>query len=181
MIGSRYIPGGGTTNWGTGRLLMSRAACLLSRPVTPVVDATSGFFLVRRRIIQGVTIEAGGFKICLELLVRGQATAIAEVPYVFAGRTVGDSKMNLREATGYLKQLLALWQYRRAHPVKRTYTRWRDTAPAVARQRRVVAVGPASRRTLTLTPACTDDPCRARVARRRVVCGPTAMVLAVPR
>lgn len=123
VIGSRYIAGGGTKDWGTGRLLMSRAACLLSRPVTPVVDATSGFFLIRRSIAEGVKIEAGGFKICLELLVRGRATAIAEIPYVFAGRTVGDSKMNLREATGYLKQLLALWQYRRAHPLKRTYSR----------------------------------------------------------
>lgn len=123
VIGSRYIPGGGTKDWGAGRLLMSRAACLLSRPVTPVVDATSGFFLIRRWIAQGVKIEAGGFKICLELLVRGRATAIAEVPYVFAGRTVGDSKMNLREATGYLQQLLALWQYRRAHPMTRTYSR----------------------------------------------------------
>jgi dolichol-phosphate mannosyltransferase len=123
VIGSRYIPGGGTKDWGAARLLMSRAACLLSRPVTPVVDATSGFFLIRREIAEGVQIEAGGFKICLELLVRGQATRIAEVPYVFAGRTVGDSKMNLREATGYLQQLLALWQYRRAHPIARTYTR----------------------------------------------------------
>ena len=117
VIGSRYIPGGGTRDWGAARLLMSRAACLLSRPVTPVVDATSGFFMIRRRIADGVKIEAGGFKICLELLVRGHATAILEVPYVFAGRTVGDSKMNLREATGYLKQLLALWRFRRAHPV----------------------------------------------------------------
>ena len=73
--------------------------------------------------MQGVTIEAGGFKICLELLVRGQATAIAEVPYVFAGRTVGDSKMNLREATGYLKQLWRCGTTRRAHPVNRTYSR----------------------------------------------------------
>ena len=123
VIGSRYIPGGGTRDWGAARLLMSRAACVLSRPVTPVVDATSGFFLIRRRIADGVRIEAGGFKICLELLVRGHATKIIEVPYVFAGRTVGDSKMNLREATGYLKQLFALWQYRRAHPVTRTYAR----------------------------------------------------------
>ena len=55
--------------------------------------------------------------------MRGHATKIVEVPYVFAGRTVGDSKMNVREATGYLQQLFALWQYRRAHPVTRSYAR----------------------------------------------------------
>ena len=52
---------------------MSRFACLLARGLTPVRDATSGFFLIRRDLARGVTISAGGFKICLELLVRGRA------------------------------------------------------------------------------------------------------------
>ena len=46
VVGSRYIPGGGTRNWGAGRLLMSRFACLMARGVTPIRDATSGFFLM---------------------------------------------------------------------------------------------------------------------------------------
>lgn len=112
VIGSRYVPGGGCSNWSLGRLFMSKLACMLARPVTPVRDATSGFFLVRASATRGVTIAAGGFKICLELLVRGWATSVAEVPYVFVGRTVGESKMNLKEATGYLRQLYDLWQYR---------------------------------------------------------------------
>jgi len=108
VVGSRYIRGGGSRNWSALRLLMSRVACLLAAPVTPVRDATSGFFLVRREAIEGVGIAAGGFKICLELLVRGRIRSVAEVPYVFVGRTAGESKMNLREATGYMKQLLDL-------------------------------------------------------------------------
>jgi dolichol-phosphate mannosyltransferase len=116
VIGSRYIPGGGTRNWGMARLLMSRFACLLARPLTPVRDPTSGFFLIRRALAQGVTISAGGFKIALELLVRGQARVLVEVPYVFAGRTAGQSKMNLREATGYLKQLRDLKAFQRQAP-----------------------------------------------------------------
>jgi dolichol-phosphate mannosyltransferase len=126
VIGSRYIPGGGTRNWPLSRLLMSRFACMLSRPVTPVHDATSGFFLLRRDIARGVRIEAGGFKICLELLVRGRATAVLEVPYVFVGRTVGESKMNFAEATGYLRQLYALYRFKQsaaAHKGPRTYRR----------------------------------------------------------
>ena len=116
VIGSRYIPGGGTRNWGAGRLLMSRAACLMARGLTPVQDATSGFFLIRRDLARGVTISAGGFKICLELLVRGRPATVVEIPYVFEGRTAGESKMNLREALGYLEQLRDLWAFRRSQP-----------------------------------------------------------------
>lgn len=126
VIGSRYVPGGGTRDWPASRLAMSRAACLLARPVTPVRDATSGFFFVRRELAEGVRIEAGGFKICLELLVRGRATSVVEVPYVFIGRTVGESKMNLREALGYLHQLRALARVRfgpEGRGRRRTYRR----------------------------------------------------------
>ncbi len=115
VIGSRYIPGGGTKNWSVGRLLMSRAACLMARVVTPVRDATSGFFLIRRDLARSVTISAGGFKICLELLIRSQARLVVEVPYVFVGRTAGESKMNYKEATGYLDQLRDLRRFQREH------------------------------------------------------------------
>ena len=111
VIGSRYIPGGGTRGWGLGRLLMSRFACLLARAVTPVRDATSGFFLIRRDLARDVRISAGGFKICLELLVRGRPSSVVEIPYVFVGRIAGESKMNTKEALGYLKQLVELRQF----------------------------------------------------------------------
>jgi dolichol-phosphate mannosyltransferase len=126
VIGSRYIAGGGTRDWPVARLLMSRVACLMARPVTPVRDATSGFFLLRREIAEGVRIQAGGFKICLELLVRGRASSVVEVPYVFVGRTVGESKMNAREASGYLRQLWDLYRFKRSaasHKGPRTYRR----------------------------------------------------------
>ncbi|MEO5895880.1 MAG: polyprenol monophosphomannose synthase [Vicinamibacterales bacterium] len=116
VIGSRYIPGGGTHNWGPGRLLMSRAACVMARGVTPIRDATSGFFLIRRDLAGGVKISARGFKICLELLVRGRPRTVVEVPYVFEGRTAGESKMNLKEAIGYVDQLRALRRFIRKHP-----------------------------------------------------------------
>ena len=116
IIGSRYIRGGGTKNWGAGRLLMSRFACLMARGLTPVKDATSGFFLIRKDLAQGVNISAGGFKICLELLVRGRPAGVVEVPYVFVGRTAGESKMNTREALGYLAQLRDLWRFKRSLP-----------------------------------------------------------------
>jgi dolichol-phosphate mannosyltransferase len=128
VIGSRYIPGGGTRNWPFGRLILSRVACLMARPLTPVRDATSGFFLIRRDLARGVQISAGGFKICLELLVRGQPRSVIEVPYVFEGRTAGESKMNLKEATGYLQQLRDLKQFKNAQPP--LTQRYQRVAPA---------------------------------------------------
>jgi dolichol-phosphate mannosyltransferase len=116
VIGSRYIPGGGTKNWPLGRLVLSRLACLLAQPLTPVRDATSGFFVIRRDLARGVRISAGGFKICLELLVRGRPSSVVEVPYVFEGRTAGESKMNLKEAMGYLQQLRDLKTFTRQQP-----------------------------------------------------------------
>lgn len=115
VIGSRYIPGGGTENWEMARLLMSRLACLAAQGLTPVKDATSGFFLIRKDLAHGVRISAGGFKICLELLVRGRPATIVEIPYVFKGRTAGESKMNIREALGYVKQLKDLWAFKWSH------------------------------------------------------------------
>jgi len=125
VIGSRYIPGGGTGDWGAGRLLMSRFACLLARGLTPVSDPTSGFFLVRKDLARAVTISAGGFKICLELLIRGRPAAVLEYPYVFRARTAGESKMNLREAVGYLDQLKDLWAFKRSQPpLRQRYERF---------------------------------------------------------
>jgi dolichol-phosphate mannosyltransferase len=117
VIGSRYVPGGGTKNWELSRVLMSKFACQLARGLTPVKDVTSGFFLIRRDLARGVEISARGFKICLELLIRSAPKLVIEVPYVFTGRTAGESKMNLAEATGYLKQLRDLRAYKRIHHI----------------------------------------------------------------
>lgn len=124
VVASRYIPGGGTRNWERSRLLMSRLACVMARGLTPIRDATSGYFLIRRDLAQRVEISAGGFKICLELLVRSRPESLVEVPYVFVGRTAGESKMNLKEATGYLRQLRALRRFVASHPpLRQTYRR----------------------------------------------------------
>ena len=119
VIGSRYVRGGGTRDWELSRVLMSKFACVLARGLTPVHDATSGFFLMKRELAEGVTISAGGFKICLELLIRSAPKLVIEVPYVFTGRTAGESKMNLKEALGYLAQLRDLHAYRRSHALPR--------------------------------------------------------------
>ena len=74
-------------------------------------------FRVRRHAVEGVKIAAGGFKICLELLVRGRVESVVEVPYEFSDRAAGESKMSWREATGYLWQLRDLMRKRRKTPI----------------------------------------------------------------
>jgi dolichol-phosphate mannosyltransferase len=112
LVASRYIPGGSTPDWPLRRRLLSRAACLLARPLSPIRDAASGFFLLRRDIARATAIKAGGFKICLELVVRSGARHLVELPYRFDDRELGASKMSMREAAGYLVQLRDLYELR---------------------------------------------------------------------
>ena len=111
VVASRYVKGGGTQSWSAGLFLLSRLGCWLSRPLTPVQDAMSGFFLLHRDRALGFTTTTQGFKIGLELLVRTQPRHVAEVGYVFVGREAGESKMSFGEALRFLRQLVRLYAY----------------------------------------------------------------------
>lgn len=111
-VGSRYVPGGGISNWPKRRIVTSRVACLLARPLSAVKDVTSGFFLVRRDAIEGVELDPIGFKIGLEVIAKGHYGKAVEIPYVFTDRVVGESKLNEKEIVNYLKQLGKLYAAR---------------------------------------------------------------------
>ncbi len=111
-VGSRYVAGGGIANWPRRRIVTSRVACWLARPLTKVKDVTSGYFLVRREALDGVTLDPIGFKIGLEVIVKGKYGNVLEVPYVFKDRVVGESKLNQKEIWNYLKQLRKLYSAR---------------------------------------------------------------------
>ena len=106
------------SNFPIGRWLLSRAGCWLARPLTPVRDAMSGFFLIRRTHLDGFQTSVKGFKIGLELFVRSQPRRLAEVGYVFVGRSAGESKMSVAEGTGFLQQLVSLYRDALAAPVR---------------------------------------------------------------
>jgi len=114
-VGSRYVPGGGIANWPKRRIVTSRVACWLARPLTGVKDVTSGYFLVRRNTLDGVTLDPIGFKIGLEVIVKGKYDKAVEVPYTFTDRIVGESKLNQGEIFNYLKQLRKLYLGRLLH------------------------------------------------------------------
>jgi dolichol-phosphate mannosyltransferase len=119
VVASRYVRGGGTSNFPIVRWLLSRAGCWLARPLTPVRDAMSGYFLIRRSRLDQFRTSVKGFKIGLELFVRSQPRRLAEVGYVFVGRTAGESKMSVAEATGFLRQLASLYRDTLAAPPRR--------------------------------------------------------------
>ena len=108
-VGSRYVPGGGIANWPKRRIVTSRVACMLARPLTNVKDVTSGYFLVKREALDGVELDPIGFKIGLEVIAKAHYGKAVEIPYVFTDRVVGESKLNQKEIVNYLKQLRKLY------------------------------------------------------------------------
>ncbi len=111
-VGSRYVAGGGITNWPWTRIVTSRIACLLASPLTRVKDITSGYFLVRREALDGVRLDPIGFKIGLEVVAKAHYGKAIEIPYVFTDRVVGESKLNEKEIFNYLRQLRRLYAAR---------------------------------------------------------------------
>lgn len=112
-VGSRYIPGGRVLNWPRRRYIISRTACFLGSLLTTVKDVTSGYFFFKREVINNKILDPVGFKICLEVLVKGDYQTIIEVPYTFSDRVTGKSKMGAKEIGFYLEHLYKLYKYKR--------------------------------------------------------------------
>jgi dolichol-phosphate mannosyltransferase len=103
-IGSRYVPGGGTSNWGLGRRVMSRGASVFTRLVLmPVRDATGGLKCFRREVLEAIdldSIDAAGYVFQVETTFRAwrKGFRVVEIPIHFADRTAGTSKMSFAVA-----------------------------------------------------------------------------------
>lgn len=111
-IGSRYVRGGGIENWPLRRKITSLVAIALAKPLTPVRDITSGFFLVKRAALEGVELDPIGFKIGLEVIAKAHYGKALEVPYVFTDRVAGTSKLSSGEIVNYLRQLRRIYAER---------------------------------------------------------------------
>ena len=100
VIGSRYVPGGGTRNWGVGRRIVSAGGSFYARTLLSlkIRDMTGGFRCFRRAVLETVdldTIGTKGYAFQIELTYRAllRGFTVAEVPIVFTDRTAGQSKM----------------------------------------------------------------------------------------
>lgn len=112
-IGSRLTKGGGVEGWEWYRRIVSWGARMLILPLTRVKDTMSGFFFIRPEVIQGVKLNLIGYKLGLEIMVKGKHQGkIKEVPYVFLHRSVGESKMNWKTYLDYVHHILKLYAYK---------------------------------------------------------------------
>ncbi len=100
-LGSRWVEGGGTVNWGTGRTLVSRGGSLYARTIlgVDVRDLTGGFKCFRRAVLERIdlgTIAAKGYGFQIEATYRALRAgySVVEIPITFVDRRVGESKMD---------------------------------------------------------------------------------------
>lgn len=114
VTGSRYIPGGGTDDkWTVYRYLNSKIASLLARPLITVSDPMSGFFALPRTLWErSDALSPVGYKIGLELIVKGKPKNLKEVPIYFRTRKLGKSKLSIKQQLLYLSHLLSLYSYK---------------------------------------------------------------------
>jgi dolichol-phosphate mannosyltransferase len=116
VLGSRYVEGGGTVNWGPVRKLISRGGSLYARTIlgVPVRDLTGGFKCFRRRVLEsidldGVSAQGYGFQIEMTYRALKQGFRVVELPIVFVDRRVGQSKMSKRI---FVEALTLVWKLR---------------------------------------------------------------------
>lgn len=104
-LGSRYVPGGGVSDWGRARIAISRGGSWYARRVLglDVRDLTGGFKCFRREVLEAIdlpSVRARGYAFQVELTYRAlrRGFVVAEIPITFRDRQRGTSKMNWRIA-----------------------------------------------------------------------------------
>ncbi|MFB5190698.1 glycosyltransferase [Alicyclobacillus fastidiosus] len=113
VIPSRFVCGGDDGGLNIYRKMVSFVARYVGKLLLPVSlrkisDPTGGFFMFRREVIHEIELKPVGWKILIEVLVRGTPTKVVEVPYRFQPRNAGQSKMSTKEQINYVRHLLKL-------------------------------------------------------------------------
>jgi len=118
VLGSRYVDGGGTVNWGPVRKFISRGGSFYARTILGigVRDVTGGFKCFRRHLLEALdldSVSAQGYGFQIEMTFRTikQGFRVEEVPIVFVDRRVGQSKMSKKI---FLEALTLVWKLRLA-------------------------------------------------------------------
>ncbi len=116
VIGSRYVPGGGTRNWGLDRKVLSASANTLTRTLLklPARDCTGGFRVWKRELVErsgvlDISVQGYAFLFIGLDRVRRAGAIIGEVPIIFVDRRFGKSKMSRRIIFEAVRVLLSLW------------------------------------------------------------------------
>jgi len=116
VLGSRWVQGGGTRNWGLGRRLISRGGSFYARTILGlgIRDLTGGFKCFRADVLRAIdlpTVTSTGYGFQIELTYRAirRGFRVVEVPIVFEDRRVGQSKMSRAIV---LEALAMVWKIR---------------------------------------------------------------------
>lgn len=110
VVASRNVTGGGVSEWSLIRRLISWGAAFFATFMLPgmlkaVRDPMSGYFLIKRTVIESVDLKPKGYKILLEVLARGKYQTVTEVPYIFDERKEGGSKLGPRQYLEFLAHI----------------------------------------------------------------------------
>ena len=112
VIPSRFVSGGSDGGLNIFRKLISGIArgigCISIKKLRPISDCTSGYFALRRSVISHADLNPIGWKILIEILVKGRYGTVHEIPYCFVAREVGQSKMSIKEQCNYLRHIARL-------------------------------------------------------------------------
>jgi dolichol-phosphate mannosyltransferase len=116
VLGSRYVDGGDTVNWGIVRRFVSKGGSFYARTILGigVRDLTGGFKCFNRRVLQSLELEqvkSTGYAFQIELTYRAirKGFRVKEIPIVFEDRRVGQSKMSRKIV---LEALAMVWKLR---------------------------------------------------------------------
>jgi dolichol-phosphate mannosyltransferase len=117
VVASRYVRGGSIIGWPFKRRMISKGAVKIAkyslRLNKQITDPMSGFFALKRHIIDNVKIDSAGYKILLEILVKSSNANVKEIPYTFTNRTAGKSKLDNEVIWDYIKAVYQLYRYGR--------------------------------------------------------------------
>lgn len=112
VLPSRYIDGGASEGLSPIRTLASKAARFASKvflgAMRKMSDPMSGFFMIRKSVIEGVQFRPIGWKILMEVMVLGRYKSVVEIPYGFEKRHAGTSKLSMRVTVQYFLHILSL-------------------------------------------------------------------------
>ncbi|MFA6107645.1 MAG: polyprenol monophosphomannose synthase [Candidatus Latescibacterota bacterium] len=105
-LGSRFGSTSRVEQWAWHRKLISLVGVAAARLLTGVEDPLSGYFFLRREVLADLQLTSTGYKILLEILVKGRYASHRSIPFVFRNRQFSRSKLNWREHLLFAKQIL---------------------------------------------------------------------------
>ena len=114
-IGSRYQTGSQVEDWPWYRQGISQAGVFFAQRLTGAKDPLSGYFFLHREVLNNLTLTSHGYKILLEILIKGKYDSFIEIPFTFRNREFSTSKLNFEEYYLFAKQLMVFWMYKRRH------------------------------------------------------------------